>query len=189
MNYIDSLNRRFAEALGTRGSVGRYSWQHTRDLFYYPRAATGDFVQRCWAGRMGRAWVLCERRFPVAAHPHPEQMEWFPYDATALPDGMEPTLELTLGYIRSVRDQMERAELAIKAQCAGRKDVTTEQCEAEAQKTQDQADQNFYDSVADWEPMSWKLGEAHNPGDQDGPVSFGGIASPAKQVSGDQASV
>lgn len=86
--------------------------------------------------------------------------------------GPIPTAERTQGYIRLISEQMERGARALKANAAGRKDDTTLQCEAAAEKQVADAEAAMMEDASSWEPWSWKLGEPREPGDHDGPIAF-----------------
>lgn len=104
------------------------------------------------------------------SRPFPSGGEYFPYTETSL--GRLPNGEDTAFYIRSLSQQLEEVEQANKTILAGRMDQITEKCERDAQANLDQHENEFMESVADWEPASWKLGEPRDPGDLDGPVRF-----------------
>jgi hypothetical protein len=179
----DQLNHRFGTALGFHGIESRFAWKFSADVpFFLRRGLLHGWERHTWADRIGQRWMLCQLKAPemsqtewilsFGTRPYPENGEYIPHAETALPPGMEPTVELTDGYIATIRKQMEQAEFAGKENFAGRKDPTTELCEAQAQKQVDDAEKEFMEKVADWEPLSWKLGEPHHPGDQDGAVAF-----------------
>lgn len=198
---VKILNRRLGEALGRpNGNDPRFAWQRATELFYFVRRDMLDGWHRmCWADRIGPVWVLCrwtppettihgvtmeltrEQWFQMfgGTRPYPAKGDYKPLCETALRRGLEPSAEATAFYIRTLREQIERGEQANKDNFAGRKDATTEQCEAEAQKEVDDAEERFMQQVADWQPASWRAGSPYNPGDRGGPVSFGGVEQPA----------
>lgn len=200
MELVNVLNDRFGASLGRpNGSDPRFAWKKSSDLFYYWRDnPSEDWQKRSWADRIGVVWVLAEWRPPEVyifgvlseitreqwfamfgwSRPYPQGGEYKPYAETALL--RPPTSEDTDFYIKTLQQQLAEVEQANKDQLMGRKDATTENCEKEAQANMDKHEQDFMDKVADWEPLSWKLGEPRDPGDQDGALSFGGVGdSPA----------
>lgn len=194
MTIIDNLNRRMGEHLGfPNGNDPAYKWMEARDLQYYFRnEAHEDWQRRSWADRLGNVWLLCRWTPPIVymmgvpceltrlqwsemfgwSRPFPEKGEYKPLAETALKPGVIPDGRMTDFYICSIQRQLEQVERAHKAELAGRKDETTESCEREAQANMDGWEKQFMDSVADWEPMSWKLGEPRDAGDNDGPVRY-----------------
>ena len=187
---VEILNRRLGEALGRpNGNDPRFMWKHSTELFYYFRMQAGsEWQKRCWADRLGKAWVLCKWNPPMHtfegvdfeitrdewfkmfgwSRPYPRNGEYMPFAETAL--GVEPDGEVTQFYISTIRQQLEAAEQAQKMTRMGLTDKVTEMCERDAQKVVDDHEKEFFDSVADWEPESWKHGVAHEPGDVDVPV-------------------
>lgn len=184
MTTTQSLNQRFGAALGCPNGIDpRFAWMHSSEVFYSTRGnLLHGWERHPWLTKLGDCWVLCQWRSPEMSEtdwiltygmlPYPDKGRWTPFAETALPAGMEPTAELTDGYINGIRQQLERAEFASKENYAGRKDPTTEQCERDAQKSVDEQEQQFFDAIGDWEPLSWKLGEPREPGDHDGAVAY-----------------
>jgi hypothetical protein len=190
MTDVDILNRRFGECLGRpNGTDPRFAWKHSTELHYYFRMeAHNDWQRRCWADRIGKAWVLCQWSPPTMtlmgvefevtreqwfrtfgwSRPYPAGGEYKPYAETALKDGRRPGAEETQFYIFTLGQQLEQSEQAHKQNRAGREDDTLVKCEQEAQKVVDDHEKQFYDSVADWEPESWKHGVPHESGDRGG---------------------
>lgn len=197
MDQVYILNDRFGMALGRpNGADPRFAWKLTKDLHYYYRDnPSEDWQRRSWADRVGNCWVLAEWRPPEVniygitqeitreqwftmfgwSRPYPQGGEYKPYTETALP--RIPNEQDTAFYIKTITKQLSDSEAANKDQLMGRKDAITEQCERDAQAVVDRYETEFMESVADWQPISWRLNEPYNPGDQDGPVSFGGIDS------------
>jgi hypothetical protein len=188
MTHVEFLNRRFGEELGRPNGIDpRFAWKYAPEVYYYFRPHyAASFERRSWADRIGKRWMLCQWR-PTelsreqwqqafrGAYPYPEKGEYKAHPETALWPGMLPTSELTAGYIRTLKDQMLQAELALKAREAGRQDELTIRLEKEAIAQIEAKRKEFYEMTADWEPLSWKLDEPHMPGDHDGPVCFGGL--------------
>ena len=106
------------------------------------------------------------------SRPYPRKGEYKPYAETALRNGVFPDSEATQFYIATLRKQLEEVEANRKAQLMGRADDYTEKFTKDAQDVIDQHEKKFMESVGDWEPESWKLGEPRDPGDNDGPVAF-----------------
>lgn len=191
---VEILNRRFGDCLGRpNGNDPAYKWMLTRDLSYFYRNESHEnWQKRSWADRIGNTWVLACWTPPIVymmgipceltrdrwtqmfgwTRSYPDKGEYKPLAETALKQDLVPDGRMTEFYIHSIQLQMERVEQAHKAELMGRKDGITEGCEQEAQQNMDSWSKQFFDSVADWEPMSWKLGEPRESGDQDGPVGF-----------------
>lgn len=170
---VEILNRRFGETLGFPDGVHpRFAWMWSADVNRHFRPdPVSDFTRHCLAERIGKRWLLCQwRPTELTADqwwntyrgrvPYPGKGEYKPHLETALPLGMEPTPELTYGYARTLREQMDRV-------------YTESEFHDEAVRDQQRAETEFYESVADWEAPSFRHG--WEPGTRGGPVSFGGI--------------
>ena len=172
MTSVDILNRRFAERLGRpNGTDPRFKWAWTPDLPCY-RQINGEIARTSWASRIGPCWVLCEWKMPTltreqwarefgASYPYPANGRYIPFPEVSLPRGMAPNDEQTEFYCRTLRTQLEMSW-----------QEQLDRSEIEAQYYRKEADARFDECVADWEPLSWKLGEPHDFCDHDGPVAF-----------------
>lgn len=167
MENIDILNQRFGDALGRPDGVQpRFAWHWDRGVlmnsykWFICQLMPNPFTPEQWES-------IHEGR-----RPYPGKLRWVQHPETALPLGVDPTGEHTSFYIRTLGDQMDAADRALKDAEAGRVDDATITAEAEAQALVDDTAEQFDEQVADWEPLGWKLGDPHEPGDHDGPVAY-----------------
>jgi hypothetical protein len=104
---LNALNDRLGIDLGrvASGTLPRFAWKHASDM---------PMVSQ----RVGNRWMLTEWRRPSmtpeqwakncpSGKPYPAAGWYHPYLETALPIGMEPTLELTVKAISQFRRQMD----------------------------------------------------------------------------------
>lgn len=187
MTHIEQLNRRLREDLGTIGGNARFAWQFAPEIHYYTRRPTAlTFTRHCWAERTGPVWMLCQWRLPTSFDPetgatnliseaawwsafqgqlpYPSKGVYWAQPETACAPGMPPTMEQTVGYIWSIRNQIE-------------KDFATHLREGNEEMAKDRLDneKEFMDSAANEFPAFWKNGQGHEPGTRGAHVSFGGI--------------
>src|SRR3954470_17968219 len=112
MTAIEHLNQRLADGLGlSPGSTyGRFAWKFSTELSWYFREGIHENFQRQnWADRIGRVWLMCERRLPTGCDvttghqyplsesqwwqmfhgsiPYPRRGEYTPYPETRLRPG------------------------------------------------------------------------------------------------------
>lgn len=183
--HIEQLNKRLGEALGLVGNEPRFSWKWSADINYYTKA--GEAYERvCWAGRIGKCWLLCQYQGqPTSMDPNTGQAspitkeQWWrsfrgfiPYPEkvykahpeTALIPGLEPSSELNAAYIVSLRRQIEMGFWQ-----------HLKEGEEELQKAREENQKEFFEEVDNWFPYGWKNGQAHEPGTRGAHISFGGI--------------
>jgi hypothetical protein len=181
---IELLNRRLREELGTVGGQARFAWQYAPEVHYFTRRPTAlTFTRHCWAERIGKVWMLCQWRLPTSFDPetgatkliteaawwsayqgqlpYPSKGMYWAQPETAREPGRQPTMEETVGYIWSIRQQIE-------------KDFQSHLREGKAEMDKDRldSDKEFMDEAADWFPAGWKNGQGHEPGTRGAHISF-----------------
>lgn len=184
MTDIDRLNRRLGEALGTIGGTPRFAWKWAPDLFYFVRDHVGQsFVRYTWADRLGKVWLLAERRgcptmfdpsigtLPITkemwwhafhgALPYPDADCYSAFAETAFQPGLVPDAEDTQKVIASLRRQMEMT-------------YADHMREINAGLEQDRLNhqKDFFARVEEDFPSFWKNGQGHEPGTRGAHVSL-----------------
>lgn len=127
MTYIDTLNRRLGEALGTvcGGTLPRFCWRHapSEHYFVYDRD-NRNVLKKRWADTigpdakpLGNSWVLAEWKVTKATDHMGFRSDirmavvrsagYAPHLETAMARGVLPSEELNANYIWALRQQLD----------------------------------------------------------------------------------
>jgi hypothetical protein len=168
--HVKQLNRKLSDALGQRYGHAWFCWKEASEL-KYPIRFKGEVVQRSWASRLGKVWVLCQWRKPEmrpdqwqhafkGLYPYPSNGMYYPHAETAEPPGALPTERTTYILIESIRRQIAKDRIQHRSE------------------TRSYVDKREQDDYTEWVECVQDTNTAFsnpNPGSRSGNVSFGGI--------------